>query len=166
MIQLSDEECEALSIKYQSRLVGWPSQPSANIAIILTITPISVTTFNKDLQTTWMIRPCLRLRLTTSRTNHVCCNFSQQDSKSVIARDLSFMSSLPLALMTLTLQFNWNCLHLPDGRQDTSSEDSSRRTGNVIVDRSLSKYVVRELPSIADISLSFCSAHLTKIIRN
>ena len=31
---------------------------------------------------------------------------------------------------------------------------------------SLSKYVVRELPSIADISLSFCSAHLSKIIRN
>ena len=39
-------------------------------------------------------------------------------------------------------------------------------TGNVIVDRSLSKYLVRELPSIADISLSFCSAHLSKIIRN
>ena len=31
---------------------------------------------------------------------------------------------------------------------------------------SLSKYVVRELPSIADISLSSGSAHLSKIIRN
>ena len=52
-----------------------------------------------------------------------------------------------------------------DMRQDILTEDSST-TGTVIVDRSLSKYVVRALPSIADISLSFCSAHLTKIIRN
>ena len=37
---------------------------------------------------------------------------------------------------------------------------------HVIVDNSLSKYVVRELPSIAHISLSFSSAHLSKIIRN
>ena len=57
--------------------------------------------------------------------------------------------------------------HEADMRQDILTEDSSSRTtGTVIVDRSLSKYVVRELPSIADISLSFCSAHLTKIIRN
>ena len=52
-----------------------------------------------------------------------------------------------------------------DMRQDILTEDSST-TGTVIVDRSLSKYVVRALPSIADISLSFCSAHLSKIIRN
>ena len=37
---------------------------------------------------------------------------------------------------------------------------------NIRVSSTLSKYLVRELTSIADISLSFSSAHLSKITRN
>ena len=95
----------------------------------------------------------------------LCCSFSKQDSKSVWTWDPRI--SRVFLWHWWHWHCNWNCLHLQDRRQDILTEDSSSTTtGNVIVDRSLSKYVVRALPSIADISLSFCSAHLSKIIRN
>ena len=168
---------QTLSIKYQSR--QWPAQ-------LLNPQQISQLHIDKVLagsQTIpvsgWAVRSpgmttsrppmptifCWTLHSTPISSCMLCCSFSKQDSKSVWTWDPRI--SRVFLWHWWHWHCNWNCLHLQDRRQDILTEDSSSTTtGNVIVDRSLSKYVVRALPSIADISLSFCSAHLSKIIRN